>query len=343
MGVYNSYLVFANITTQTDVEQKSFMWSDTGNFVSWLTGNSGVLAETAFLGEVLRVLPYADKLIVFSRNSIGCLCYINPEVIFGTQIYVTATNLVGPEAVVDTSPYIVYVGQDNIYLWNGNSLATPIGDKIAPLWRSIQNSDYIHRTKVEFDKALNQIRLIVPTGSATNRVFTMEIIAATATSKDARGFSDSLWLEHEYATVAKCFGLDMRSTSGRPFFNLVVGSTAGRVFIEGGETNDVLDPITVTWDTCDFVIPQTYESQFARWYEVEFEASGTSTEVWYSIDRGVTWTLAEAVDLVEGLTHYRVNLDTVSRQLRIRFTQSTLDSTFELTWYKVWFRPGGAR
>ena len=108
--------------------------------------------------------------------------------------------------------------------------------------------------------------------------------------------------------------------------------------------NDNGSPFNGTWDTMDFTIPQEYQSEFARWAEVEFELQGSSVDLYYSTDRGKSWvSLAINQALSTDWATYKLYLDTVSKTIRIRLSNAYSNGTFSLRWLKVWFKPAGVR
>jgi hypothetical protein len=288
-----------------------------------------------FEGAVLRLIPYSTNLVVFSQNTIGAIGYVNPDVIFGVEIYVPKIKLVGPRAVINSNTYVIFVGQDNLYIWDGGRVVRPMGDKIAPTWRTAQSQTYIDRTVLFQDTTRNQYRLIIPTGASTNRVLVGEL----SLSENGK----TRWFEETYGHHLSCFGI--YNISSQAFLGVVSGSDSGKVFLEAGETTDASTAITFSWDTGDFSVPEAYHSLFGRWYEIELEAKGSAViNVYYSIDHGSNWTSVGSVtpsSSVRGLL--KLNMDVHARYIRLRFTTASTGATFELVWYRIWFKAGGAR
>lgn len=338
VAIFNGYLVFANIQTKTDFEPRTALWSDVGNFSYWTIGQAGILAELAFQGEILRMINYASKLCVFSRNTIGCLCYVDPDVVFGSLIYVQGIKLVGPAAITNVAPFIAFAGQDNFYLWDGGAAVVTFGDRIASIWRESQSATNINKTQAFYDVSRSQMRFIIPTGDTTYRVLMCEMAVENSSTQNA-----SRWFEHAYHDRPMSLGLYSQSTGGELQVNPVLGSTGGKIFIFQGEINDGGNAIQTTWDTCDFVVPQIYQSQMARWLELEFEALGTSVDVEFSVDQGANWSTPQTVTLAASRGKYLCLIDTTTRTLRFRFTSNAVDSGLKLYWYRTWFRAGGAR
>lgn len=346
-AVYNEYLIFTNLITTTTYEPRTAIWSDTGNFTEWLSGNAGQLSEMNFDGEVIRMIPYATNLVLFSRNSIGCLCYIDPSVIFGNTLYLSGIKLVAPGAVCYLSPYIIFAGQDNLYVWDGTRVIIPFGDKIRPIWLEDRDELHLSRTKLFHDYTIDKIRFIIPTGALTSRYFTLEIdnlmsLMSIMRSEEVEN-KRIKWHEATYPERIIDYGMYVARVGGQDFSQVVLGSTNSLVYVEGSQNDDNGVAISLTYDTCDHTIPQVYRSQLARWVEFEFEANGTSIDCSYSIDNGATWTFISTTTLTETLTQYKIYFDISSRTIRMRFSNNSLGSTFELTWYRIWFRPGGAR
>ena len=344
VAVFNSYLIFANIKTTSGWEPRSAAWSDTGVFTEWLAGNSGVLAEMNFDGEILRLIPYATNLVVFSRNTIGCLCYIDPSVIFGSTIYVTGIKLIAPGAISYVNPYIMFVSQDNIHLWDGARVTVPCGDKIVPIIRTAGDPTYINRANMFYDITTGQVRFVMPTGASSQRVLALESDLGVRSLSYVEGHSKlAMWYEESYPVRMSSFGPYIASTGGQNVNSVVLGGSNGKVYVESGQLNDDGTAIQFIWDSGDITVPQVYRSQYARWLELEFEALGTAISTYYSTDSGVTWTLIATTTLASTFMSYKVFFDTTSRVIRFRFTSNDVDSAFELAWYRAWLRPGAAR
>lgn len=338
IAVFNSYLIFANVQTTTDFEPRTAIWSDTGVFTEWLAGNSGVLAEMSFDGEIIRLIPYSTNLVVFSRNTIGCLCYIDPNVIFGSQIYVTGIRAISAQGICNIAPYIYFVGQDNVYIWDGGRTIRSVGDKIRSLLMATINTTYYDRVRLFFDSTLSKMLFIIPTSINTSRVLALE-------SADVQAFqyAKTYWHEQTYPFRAISFGIQITSTNLSQI-NLVIGTDSGRTNVVSQISDDNGTAINFQWDTPDFTLPQIYESQYARWIEIEFEALGTSVDIYYSTDFGTNFTLAKTVTLSSSIrAQYRVPIDANSRTLRVRFVCDTVGGVIDLNWFRLWLRPGGAR
>lgn len=342
VAVFHEYLIFANIQTITDFEPRTAAWSDTGDFGEWLAGNAGILAEMDFDGAILRLIPYAQNLIVFSERTIGCLCYIDPTVIFGTQIYVTDIKVVGPKAICNANPFLIYAGQDNLYIWDGSRVVSTVGDKIATLWRSAANKVYLNRTELFYDPAKSQVYWIIPTGATTSRLLNSEMALTTFTFADAEKSQKTRW--YEWILTDRPLGFwTYEDQTLSNYETVVFGSTDGNVFSQNGVLTDNGATITLQWQTPDLTVPQIFQSQFARWLELEFEALGTGVIVEYSIDSGTSWTALPATALSTARLAYKVYYDTTARFIRFRFNSSDTLTQFELSWYRAWLRPGGAR
>ncbi len=344
VGTDKSYLVFGNITTQTDIEPRTVTWSDTGNFAEWLGGNSGTLEDISLQGDILKFMPFADNLIVFATGSITCLCYINSDIIFGTQVYVSNIKVVSARGICSTSGLLLFVSQENIFSWDGSrGLVIPIADRIAPIIQSVVSSANIGLTQLFWDSTLSQVRLSLPTSSTAQRHFTLEYVIDT-TYKRVNKYR---WFEQVYNDSIRSMGIYNQTSGGQNFFNFIHGADSGKVFIELGEANDAGTLISPTWDTQDFTPAQqnqqSYQSQVSRWIELECELDGTTCDVSYSTDHGQNWTAIQTLTLTTVRAPYKLYFDTSSRFIRFRFRSSVASSALTVYWYRVWYRAGGAR
>jgi len=76
-----------------------------------------------------------------------------------------------------------------------------------------------------------------------------------------------------------------------------------------------------------------------RWKGLELWAKGNSVKVWYSIDGGTTWAMANTVPLTSDYpadsAPQKVFFDVVSSRIRIRFSNATSGETFTLKKYQM--------
>lgn len=349
--IYNNYLLFGNVVTTTDIEPRTIVWSDTGNFQEWLAGNSGELDEIAVTGNILRLIPFSGKIAIIAEQSIATLYAVDPNIIFGVTTVVTGIQLIGPWGVANVNPYVYFIAPDNIYAWSGGSYVTPIGDKVASFIKALDPAT-AYLTQLFYNQPDQELRIGLFTffGTALNSLV-LEI--DTTSTGVPRWFYDS-----EIAGLT-AFGLYQATGQGLPSY--VFSDVNGNVYQGTKVSADSIAFLLVTYETKDFTIPQEYESLLARWLEFEFEVTGTdgsgglALRVAYSTDLGQTYNTIiydpnvgqpanqTAIIMSSTPTSYKLFLDITSRHIRFRFSTQTTNIPFTISWYKVWFRPGGAR
>jgi hypothetical protein len=122
----------------------------------------------------------------------------------------------------------------------------------------------------------------------------------------------------------------------------VFGSGSDVFLLSSAASSDNGEDIESFWDSVDFTVPGAHRSFKSRWQEIELELRGTSVDVQYSTDGGLTFTDIETLTLTPTFDTYRVFFDTTSDRMRIRLRSDGTDA-FELQWLRVWYRPGAAR
>jgi len=88
----------------------------------------------------------------------------------------------------------------------------------------------------------------------------------------------------------------------------------------------------------DNKIPDFYTRNFKRWQRFRIELTGTTIDVSYSIDGGVTFIsplVWQTIALTETFRVYDFNLDVASKEIRFRVRNNTLCGNFQCRYYGV--------
>lgn len=345
VGVVDSYLVFGGLKVSGSWHDRDVMWCDTGDLTEWVdpTSNAGDIAGLDLAGAILRLVPYAGNLAVVAEASIGVLGHVTSGEIFSFQKVVPAITIVGPGALTVHGPLMYFAGYDNLYSWDGGRLVTPVGDKVAQTWRDQQlHIGYVTKnTRLFSDVSLNQLWWMLPTGYNTDLSTSARL--GNCLVGENLGTERTIWHQQRVTYSTADLTIIQTPSTTSTFAGLVVATTDNMYIRSASLHSDSTAAIESYWETPDLTVPQSFQSVYGRWLEVEFEASGTALTVSYSTDRGNSWVVVDTVDLSSTPAHQKLYFDTSARTLRLRFTQSDLDGWFALGWYRVWLRPGGAR
>jgi len=81
-------------------------------------------------GRIIAIKRLGDVLYVYKERSIIAFTYTGGEdTVFSKEVVTTKAGLISPEAIVELPHMHIFVGQDNIYVFDGNT-CTAIGDPV---------------------------------------------------------------------------------------------------------------------------------------------------------------------------------------------------------------------
>jgi len=343
MELFFNHLVLGNIDAAAKAPQV-IAWSEPGNLFSFGEGVSGVALISDAKGDIRTLENFADRLVIYTEDSITVMTFIGGAAVFSMETLSHGTKLFAPKSVVTVGPFQAYMGDDNLYLFDGTRMLRPMGDRIAPkLKRSIAGK-YANRA-FGFSDPQRQ------------RIFW----SFWSTTTSSAGYMDTYVLEYNTYDVTKTkwsrFNYDKSnsplcmSVFSRPSdlelkwnsdslnettepmerfswlsFDSAWEEQGGRegsqeiaVGMESGAVNIlsrsvVTDPpgskgIVTLAKTPEITVPQDYKSSAIRITEIEFEARGESLEVWYDIRSESKKILIEEVALHDSFRVYRVPCD----------------------------------
>lgn len=359
LGVINNYLFLGNIKTSGNWDHKGVMWSETGDFTEWTTGNSGAAIVPTIKGEIIKFVPFADRLAIYGKESISLITYVGGSVTFGFETVVTDTSVLSAQGIVNLGGMHIYLGRGNIYLFDGSSFPRAVGDRIV---RKYQQDLDLSNAELAFgfvDLQNNRVYFGIPTGDTSAEIILGEF--------DLGSFGEFRWSVLTYPGAPRAMGYySSQSTlgwnsdvltdvawqdstwtwdetsSGASYPIPVMGTIDTVYFLTGTSSLDGTTDIESYWCSIDFSVPQFYKSRKGRWQEIEIEAIGSSLEVQYTTDHGKNYTSLETLELSADFEKQSVYLDVVSDSLGIRLVCNGSD-TFELQWLRIWLKEGSSR
>ena len=355
--VYLSYLIMANITATTSNKQE-VDWTAAGDFTNWTTGDAGGLILPSLSGEILLLRVLGDRVMIYSKDSIGALLYLGGTIVFGQEVLVTNTRLLSARSVVSIGPFHFFLGGDSVYLFDGTRAIRPLSDVVMTWIRDSLYRDYAYRCMGFNDAPKHQVYWTVPVSATRCKTLVMDY--------DIYDPSNIKWMPYEYADIPQAFGVYVPTTGSTYKWSssAITGQTWAQTFMTWDQGSaksgypvrmmasgsqaflcadtQVLDDGVAQGSnvqTIDFTVPSTYITLLARWTELELELEGAGITIEYSTGGGWvrTWSTFSPV----GLERRRYFLDTTSRKLAIRI--STTSGWFRLRWLRVWLQPSTDR
>lgn len=360
-GFYD-HLILGNISyTSGEPNESLVIWSETQELTRFADVDNGtgaaILTDTQ--GEIQKFLELGDRLMIYSDNSVHGMTFVQGNIIFSFEKILQETRLVSARTVVNIGPFHVFLSQENVVYFDGTRLTFHLGNHI---YRSYRDEFYASSRHLSFtfhDVALQHVYFNYPTAVDDSQMYLIEYIL--------RNLDSSTWTRIKYTDNATCMGQFSRDSNlacnsaqfaGVPcsgtdlpcaqgsvkggFPVRVFGTEDGKVAL-ADETvpNDAGVAPDSYWDTVDFTVPESYQSELARWIELELDLKGFECDLYYSKDQGQTYILLKTLDLTSNYSKYRIPFDVMSRTIRFRLRNTCPSSTFYLRWLRVWLRAGG--
>ena len=352
--VFYNRLFVANVTVDGATYKQSIAWSKAGAITDWSDATAGSVLISDSKGDIEKLLTLADRLVIYSTDSIGVCVYVGGASQFSFEQLVKETKLVSPRTIVPVGPYHFFMSQDNVFIFDGTRLIRPVGDLVSEDFRQHLNHDRLYEAHAYHDFVKRQVHWTIPFDETAHRTYVMEY--------DINNPMDVLWNVFEYSDRPTAVGFFYRDADftcdcdllagvecDDVFFRCdaaglraefpikVMGDAASEVFM--CDETAVLDDatsVTATFDTKDFTTEQSYRSTKTRWIELEVEMRGSAVTVSYSKDQGQNFTEIKTKTLTSQWTKYRLFFDAISETIRFRFSST---SHFELKWLRVWHNP----
>ena len=122
-----------------------------------LIGSGGALTAAAVLGQT--VVAYKAKQMFLGQ-------YVGPPIVWEWNAIIGEQGCVGPEAVVDIGGAHIFVGPDNIWMYDGTR-AVPIADDIRQWFYTNLSSTWQGRTITAFERKYNRVWIFYPSTVST--------------------------------------------------------------------------------------------------------------------------------------------------------------------------------
>lgn len=119
-------------------------------------------------GEITAGAQFGSGLVVYKAREMFLGQYVGPPSVFQFDRVPGDQGCVGPEAVVDIGGAHVFVGEDNIWLYDG-SRPIPIAQDVRQWFYNDISATYKYRTIVTFDRNNNRVWIFYPSSVSTGQ------------------------------------------------------------------------------------------------------------------------------------------------------------------------------
>ena len=131
---YKDFLFLANTEEDGDLFPSRLRWSQWQNPRLWHnnedgSGMAGYVDVNDIEGRIVAIKKIGDILAVYKERGIIAISYAGGDTVFSKELITTKAGLVSPTAIIVLPHSHIFIGKDNIYEFDGNTV-TPIGDQI---------------------------------------------------------------------------------------------------------------------------------------------------------------------------------------------------------------------
>ena len=367
VAMFVDHLVIGNITCGGSSFPKSVAWSETGDLDDFGSTNSGdnLLADSR--GDVKYITNIADRLAIYSDNSISIATFIAGTGIFSFEKVVEDVRLLGARTVANLGPYHIFASQENFFLFDGSRQLRTVGDKIFRTYRGQVNVQHGKRSFAFHDKSRGLVYWCIYLGDKTAEknehviwrleydLFSSQRLNWTRESYTIRPRSMGWFSRTDTATWANVTSTPKWETYGgmwedatrRAGYKLRATGGSTKVFVHDDTSfTDDGTAVSCYWQSKDFSSEAGggHTSVISRWDEIEAELYGDEVDVKYSIDNTGYIDAAVGQALTGTKKLYRFPIDKSGRTISVRFENSKSTGVgFTLAGIvRVWYRPGGA-
>jgi hypothetical protein len=338
------------------IEDNSIALSKPGDFYDFEATTADIILLDSIKGEILKVLPYMEALIIYGTNSIGVLRYVAGDVGYVFDIITSGeTYVLSGRSIISIGAFHAIMLQDNIYLFNGTKELLPISKNISRTYTESLEVDEASRAFAFNDAYSKKAYFITPTSDDsiifvldygdftlkdnhfwTIYTFDYDMTCAAFYTENLTYTFDSNWAkDNTIGTVVASFD-DLRFSPSAP--RLIFGFNDFTAMLNRTLSTDLDSNVECEWQSIDFTVPEYYQTLMGRWIKLELEVEGIDVLVQYSVTKGDTWTTIDTLSDLGSRHSFVLPFDKASRHIRIRLWS---DTWFKLYWLRVWISHGG--
>lgn len=172
LAVFENFLVLGNTLENGEYYKTRIRWSRYRDFTQWKnnadgTGMAGYLDLASEPTEIVQLVPFGNLLVVFKQNAIYGLRFVGSPYVFVVEKLVDDIGLIAPFGYTLYLNSIVFLGNDNIYMFNGSNIV-PIGDNITTYFFNTANLNRAVAIRMFADHVNHLIYLFYPTSNASD-------------------------------------------------------------------------------------------------------------------------------------------------------------------------------
>lgn len=144
---FQNFLLLGHTTENGNARPQRIRWSCLGDITAWENVDGDITKQEAGYGDLtddvsflLALRPLGAYVVAYKERAIQLLNYVGGDTIWNKWPAIIGTGLLSTKAIVDLGDEHIFVGNDNIYSFNGRDPAIA-GDDIAKEFFRILDPD----------------------------------------------------------------------------------------------------------------------------------------------------------------------------------------------------------
>jgi hypothetical protein len=336
---FSPYLVAGDLEESGTARPGKVRWTDSGDVTNWSTGNAGSANLSYEPSRIQRLLRLNDEEMAYKQNSIYSGRKVSTSEIISWSILKTDVGLFSRRLLASHGG-VHWFGSDNDFHVNNGITVQSIG-------RPVRNRifDRINTARPEMSWAMvvddiKEIWFHICVGSnnypterwrynyETGFWYGPDPISGITAGVNYVVVSSRTWDTLVGAWDDQNYEWDDRSgLSDAPIqiFGQSDGNTHKRDSTSASYLGQAID---CYYESIDFVADRFERRK--EWAQLDIFAYGSSVDVYYSTDEGVTWTFAKTVTLESTMNRdpYRVYFHVNSSKIRFRLRNNSASDNF---------------
>jgi hypothetical protein len=327
------YVFIANLEENGLAIPTKGSWCDTGDPETWIGNNAGSHLFTEDTTEIQRVKKLGEYLFIYKQGMVSRGWLVNTADVFSFVIHASDRGLYAPRALAIADSKHFYMGINDFH-YNNGVLIEDIGSSIRELVftrlnRTASNTCFAMEV-AEFKEVWF---FITVTGSDYPTeiwkykydlgFWYKDTVSGALCASNYKRTSNVQWLDLVGSWLQQNWRWsDQSGQADSPF--QIFGQQSGiclrrdsRMFSDNG---DIYTGRQETRDYCGIGdAGQAGSEDDQEWYQVDFWASGTSVDVYYSLDEGTSWKFLKRKTLTPSIEKNTVYFDVISPTIRFKF------------------------
>lgn len=336
IGWYKSRLIIGSTYESGSYNKRRVFWSAIGNpEETRITYGAGFVDIHDTADWVTGIIPFRKTCLIFKERSIWELTYIGGTRVFELTLLIDGIGTSAPNSIVNVGEFLMFLGSDGIYLYNGVTL-TNISSKIQThlflTGERVISGEHINKAHGIYVEELEEYWLAIPENDSVPRkifrynfpydswhVFELEATAfgyhTTPPDVSWNDFTTERWIDvtrqWSYTKLAS-----LSPTT-------LIGTQNGTIY----EDNQLGDPAySSEFVTKDFVFGPSF-----RLRELRVDKKGGPVYVYFSRDQGKTWEGSFVLNETSDFFEHKLTFNETFKHVRFKFqTQNSKSMTIRL-------------